>query len=118
MGIGTSFGFKVSSGKRKSADGLKKTSSNKKAIQEDFPDDAVWDSGIFGAAVIKGNKKTNKPLSKKVKKLKPKVYKVSGSFSLDEFGDVLKKTKAIHSISKRKKGNEKEYTVTFLVKTK
>lgn len=55
---------------------------------------------------------------KPVKKVKPKVYKVSGSFSLDAIGSVVKKTKAIHSIVKGKKGNEKEYAVTFLVKTK
>lgn len=54
---------------------------------------------------------------KPVKKVKPKVYKLSGSFSLDGAGSVIKKTKAIHSIVKGKKGNEKEYAVTFLVKT-
>jgi hypothetical protein len=61
-------------------------------------------------------KTTDKP--KKAVKVKPKVYKVAGSFSLDENGAVIKKTKAIHDIKKGKKGSEKEYTVTFVVKTK
>lgn len=69
----------------------------------------------------KARKSIKKPANKAVKAAKPKkpkVYKVAGSFTLAEDGSVLKQTKAIHAIQKGKKGNEKEYTVTFLVKTK
>lgn len=66
-------------------------------------------------SAIKPVKKTAK---KVVKAKKPKAYKVAGSFSVDENGNVVKITKAIHDIKKGKKGNEKEMIVTFLVKTK
>jgi hypothetical protein len=54
-------------------------------------------------------KKVDKP-----KKIKPKAYKIAGSFTLDSEGKLLKQTKSINGVVVSKK----EIVVTFVVKLK
>lgn len=76
------------------------------------------------AKVVKAKKvklNVKKDVAKKVskpKKVKAKVYKVSGSFSLDAEGNVLKKTKSIDTVNAVISRTKKEALVTFLVKLK
>lgn len=88
------------------------------------------DEEIFGKKSDKPKKKSKKTVKKSssadLKKTSKKTtaketaksYDVKGTFSLDSDGKVLMKTKNIVKISKGKKDNPKEYTVTFVVKVK
>lgn len=109
--MGSSFDF------LKIAKAMKKAKPSVSAKKRAKEDGASLSGGVPSKLGVVVSKAAKKPAAKKSKKVKPKAYKVAGSFSLDESGAVIKKTKAIHSIVKGKKGNEKEYAVTFLVKT-